>query len=143
MKTTPVVKIKGDKEYEIAMVIQKDIPEDKTYGQRQVSFHVKNGIYTGCFSICRSPTGNCQLSSVANANVMFSCLVAGSKISKTDINLLLKEAYRQIGHTPLLVEVDVNWPHVVDVERCFTVVHKLPYISTNQSQMCLFLVRLV
>lgn len=133
------VKIKGDKEYEVSVFIHDGFPADKVLSMNYVSFRIKRETYSYYLGLCRSPTGNCQISSIGS---VFQ-LIGNNIITKKDAILVLKEMYRQINMVPVLVAMDVNSVYIKDIERCFTIVHKMPYMSSNSSNMCWFLVKLI
>ena len=93
--------------------------------------------YTVNLIITRYPTGNCQLSSIGYLN----CLFLRSWTKEVMVGAI-KECYRLIGMEPKLIFVDVQKKHIEDVEKLFTVKTKSPYISTNSSEMCAFIVSL-
>ena len=104
------------------------------------TFSIKSrSLYTFTITVCKFPTSNCQVSSFGNMNF----LLEYTNKNKEDVNAIIKECYNLISYKPLLILVDVKDTFIEVVERCFEVITKTPYISTNNSNMCLFLVKLV
>lgn len=95
--------------------------------------------YTFDLMINKSPTGNCQLTSVAYVNY----LLTNTGNNAQDVKAILTECYKLIGMACKLAFVDVNEQYVGGVESCFNVVTKQPYVSTNGSKMCHFVVKLL
>lgn len=89
------------------------------------------------FGITKWPTGNCQLSSISYLYSFFL-----NNVKKEDVVEIIKHCYARIGQPMNLILVDVNNQYIPKVEECFKVVHKYPYVSTNQSNMCLFVVKI-
>jgi hypothetical protein len=99
-----------------------------------VWFNVTINAYTACIGIGRSPTGNCQVSSVA-----YMYLLA-KYFQKDDAINVLKECYRIAGHKPHLIFMDVPFSSTQIIDSWFKVRTKTPYTSTNGNSMCLYLV---
>lgn len=103
-----------------------------------VLFDIKDKTgYRRNIQIVRSPTGNCQLACIGYLNQ----LLASVKV-RAEVQAIIREAFRLLGHDPLLVMLDVNESIIKLVEACFNVTHKTPYKSTNGNMMCMFLVKL-
>jgi hypothetical protein len=121
----------------------------------------KGAAYQFNLYLNKSPTQNCQLSCIG---MMANLLAAAT--SRDEIHTVLREVFRLVGHTPLLVFCDVRsqWMAKMDewfgpvaaVAACVTskpptlakparptqIVARTPYCSTNDSQMCMYLVKI-
>lgn len=93
--------------------------------------------YTFDVVINKSPTGNCQLTSLAYVNY----LLHNTQNNANEIKAILTECFKMAKHTCKLALVDVNEQYIPGVESCFNVMTKQPYTSTNGSKMCHFLVK--
>jgi hypothetical protein len=106
-------------------------------------FGIKSKTYSWTIYITKWPTGNCQLTSVAYMNFMLD----KTQSNKEDVHAILRECYRLCNgnpaapFTPKLIMIDVKKEYIERVESCFEVVMKNPYVSTNGSNMCLFMVK--
>lgn len=87
----------------------------------------------------KSPTGNCQLVSLAYVNY----LLTNTQNNTNDVKAILMECFRLSAHAGKLALVDVNEQYIAGVESCFNVLTKQPYLSTNGSKMCHFIVKFV
>jgi hypothetical protein len=92
--------------------------------------------------LSKSPTQNCQLTSIGLVNHLLGYIIGETGARRSDIQAAVRECYKLIGFTPLMILMDVQAVHITDVESCFNVVVKQPYDNTNGSKMCLFLVKL-
>lgn len=102
--------------------------------------------YSTTITITRLPTGNCQLSSIGYLASLLKLVQSQLKLMKVEkekenVLAILSECYRLCAYSPALVLLDVQPAWMPHVEKIFTVQHKYPYISTNGSSMCLYMVR--
>jgi hypothetical protein len=95
------------------------------------------GAYGFDLMINKSPTGNCQLSSLGYVNYVLH----NTQNNIKDVNDIVRECFALSKHAPKLIMLDVNEMYVSGVETCFNVILKQPYVSTNNSKMCAFLVK--
>jgi hypothetical protein len=93
--------------------------------------------YTFDVMINKSPTGNCQLTSLAYVNY----LLTNTQNNANDVKAILTECFKMAKHACKLALVDVNEQYIPGVESCFNVMTKQPYVSTNGSKMCHFLIK--
>jgi hypothetical protein len=97
----------------------------------------KIGAGTWSFMINKSPTGNCQLTSLGYVNYLLYYTENNAGV----IRDILVECFKMIKHNCKLALIDVNEQYIAGVESCFNIVTKQPYTSTNGSKMCHFLVK--
>jgi hypothetical protein len=108
-----------------------------------VRFKVQKGVYPIYISIAKWPTGNCQLSAIGYINA----LIDETSANKKDINDIIRACYRLCNgnatapYTPHLAMIDVREKYIKNVEECFVVKMKYPYVSTNGSSMCLYMIQ--
>lgn len=108
-----------------------------SHGEYQYNFRLTKGTYTYDITLSKWPTGNCQLSSLGLMNYVF--VISQERKVVQDI---IKELYVMARHAPKLILLDVRNEFVAAVEKCFKVKIKQPYVSTNATNMCLFVVEL-
>jgi hypothetical protein len=97
----------------------------------------KSGGYEFNVAVGKWPTGNCQVTSIA----YFNSLLSNTANNKADVTAIIKEMYKMLKLTPLLIIVDVKSQYIAGVDATLEVVHKHPYKSTNGSDMCLYLAK--
>ena len=84
--------------------------------------------------ITKSPTGNCQLSSLAYTNHLFYLA------KQEDIIDVLKECYKLCNFNPKLIFIDVRTEYTKKIEKTFETITKTPYTSSNNTEMCAFII---
>ena len=55
---------------------------------------------------------------------------------------ILIQCFKKVAEEPKLILVDVRENYTEEIEKSFIVISKTPYISTNKSKMCLFIIKL-
>lgn len=87
-------------------------------------------------SVIRDITGNCQLFCIYS----FKNILRKYRTIR-EVKNVVKKCSRATGKRLMLI--DVNDVHIKRVEQIFktSIVIKTPYISTNSSNMCLFLIK--
>lgn len=115
---------------------------ESSYGIFEIKYTYKDdfgGSRTNSYGwLSTSPTANCQLFSLAQANNFFAN-VKGVDLIKT-LQLIGKTA----GAKQIML-IDVNQSYFNKVEELFkpeNVIIKTPYLSTNGSNMCIYLLRM-
>lgn len=99
----------------------------------------------GEFYVVPAPTSNCQVMSFYNLQ---GILCTSSKpeynINKDDFKLILGDIKRDVIHKHLIIcDIKTDYCNVLDklIEECgITVIFKNPYVSTNGSNMCMYLI---
>ncbi len=110
-------------------------------GCGNLTVSIKNGTgessYKFFLSVLKYPTQNCQLTSLGPLATLLSRTTVPDEVL-----FVLRQCYALLGFQALLVLVDVKQSFCEAVEKCFQVVVKTPYVSTNGSLMCLYVVKL-
>ena len=88
--------------------------------------------------IHKKPTKNCQLSSIGYMNRLLSFT---QKTPHNRVPILI-QCFKKVAEEPKLILVDVRENYTEEIEKSFIVISKTPYISTNKSKMCLFIIKL-
>lgn len=89
----------------------------------------------------KTPTLNCQLSSIGG----FYQLLDMINISDNDIVLeIIYKCFELISYKPNMILLDVKNSYVIRIEEIFKdkIISKIPYRSTNESSMCMFIVNI-
>jgi len=105
-------------------------------GAPDVTFQISKKKSTLQIHLCRYPTQNCQLSSIG----MIGTLLDDCRSNLENVQPIIRECCKLVSIVPHLMLVDVRQQYVECVEKALKVFHKHPYISTNGSYMCLFMV---
>jgi hypothetical protein len=96
--------------------------------------------YRQTIVLTRWPTGNCQLSSIAYMASLLSLIrTAKGTIVKEDIYKIFNGIFEILKFRSPMLLFDVQKIWIEHMEKCFKVIGKMPYISTNNSEMCIFL----
>lgn len=117
-------------------------PESNWVGNFAISIAAKS-TYAVTLTVVRAPTQNCQLSSVGTVyNLLHAIKEMPEDEQRAIARGVIAECYRLLGQATLLCVMDVNQTWIPQLEKCYHVLHKHPYTSTNGSKMCLCLVQL-
>lgn len=95
--------------------------------------------YKFCFYINQYPTFNCQVTSVAHMDYVLD----GTNTREQALGAL-SEGFRMAGLTPKLILLDVTKGYMDKIDSYFSNYIRVmtPYESTNETKMCLYMVKM-